>query len=85
MNVKPTDKVDKQLKKLPKNIQDKARKAFKQLSEDPYHPALNSKKMVGTSHFEARIDYHYRFIYTVTPDLIWVVAVGQHDEGLGKK
>ncbi len=84
MKVIPTGKADKQLRKLPKHIREKARKAFKYLSENPHHPALNSKKMSGDQ-FEARIDYHYRCIYVVLPGTIWVLAVGPHDEGLGKK
>jgi mRNA-degrading endonuclease RelE of RelBE toxin-antitoxin system len=85
MKVFPTEKASKQLRKLPRSLQEKARKAFIQLSRDPHHPSLNSKKMVGTSRFEARIDYHYRFTYEVAGNTIWVRAVGQHDEGLGKK
>jgi mRNA-degrading endonuclease RelE of RelBE toxin-antitoxin system len=85
MTVKPTPRAEKQLQKLPKSIQDKARKAFHHLAEDPHHPALYSKKMTGYPYFEARIDYHYRFVYTVTLDVIWVLTVGQHDSGLGKK
>jgi len=73
------------LRKLPKSVQEKARKAFLQLSRDPHHPSLNSKKMIGTYPFEARIDYHYRFTYEVSADTICVRALGQHDDGLGKK
>ena len=41
--------------------------------------------MAGFPYFEARIDYHYRLIYQVVEDTIYVVAVGMHDTGLGKK
>lgn len=41
--------------------------------------------MIGTYPFEARIDYHYRFTYEVSADTICVRALGQHDDGLGKK
>jgi mRNA-degrading endonuclease RelE of RelBE toxin-antitoxin system len=85
MTVRTTDKAKRMLKKLPTKIQDKAEKAFEHLANDPFHPALNSRRMSGTPYFEARIDYHYRFIYSVVEDVISVVAIGQHDEGLGKK
>jgi mRNA-degrading endonuclease RelE of RelBE toxin-antitoxin system len=85
MIIKLTAKADKQLRKLPKNIQEKTKKAFINLSEDPHHPALNSKKMINFAYFEARIDYHYRFIYVVDKTIVWVIAIGMHDSGLGKK
>ncbi len=85
MRVDLTEKATKQLKKLPKHTQSKARKVFVQLSESPHHPALYSRKMAGLPYFEARIDYHYRLIYQVVGDAIHVIAVGIHDTGLGKK
>jgi mRNA-degrading endonuclease RelE of RelBE toxin-antitoxin system len=85
MTVWLTPEAKKQLQKLPKNIQEKARKSFHLLAEDPYHPSLNSKRMKGFDRFEARIDYHYRLTYIVERDNIYILSVGPHDEGLGKK
>ena len=85
MTVEPTEKAKRQLKKLPKHIQAKVGKVFLQLAENPHHPALYSRKMAGLPYFEARIDYHYRLIYQVVEDTIYVLAVGMHDTGLGKK
>ena len=41
--------------------------------------------MRGEDKFEARIDYHYRFTYKIESEDIWILSVGPHDEGLGKK
>jgi Txe/YoeB family toxin of Txe-Axe toxin-antitoxin module len=44
------------------------------------------KKLAGEKDkFEARIDYHYRFVYSLEGDVIKIHSLGQHDEGLGKK
>lgn len=85
MTVEPTDQAKKLLRKLPEGIRKKANKVFRLLADDPHHPSLYTKKMVGVDRFEGRIDIHYRFTYIVQNDTIYVLSVGQHDAGLGKK
>ena len=85
MTVEPTDHAKKLLKKLPKDIQKKAKKAFHLLADDLHHPSLYTKKMVGVDRFEGRIDIHYRFTYIVQNETIYILSLGQHDRGLGKK
>jgi mRNA-degrading endonuclease RelE of RelBE toxin-antitoxin system len=85
MTIELTEHAQKLLKKLPENIQKKAEKAFVYLADDPHHPALNTRKMSGVKRFEARVDIHYRFTYLVEGDTIYILSVGQHDRGLGKK
>lgn len=41
--------------------------------------------MSGSSNFEARIDIHYRFAFQMEADIIYILVIGPHDEGLGKK
>lgn len=41
--------------------------------------------MKGSSFYEARVDYHYRFRFVIQAEEIVIVTVGMHDEGLGKK
>lgn len=43
------------------------------------------KKMSGKDIFEARIDVHYRFTFSIKEHTIIILSVGMHDEGLGKK
>ena len=41
--------------------------------------------MGGQDSFEARIDLHYRFTFKIEEDKIYILTIGSHDEGLGKK
>ncbi len=74
-----------QLVKLPKQIQKKANKQFIFLLTNYKHPSLRTRKMGGSSIFEARIDIHYRFTFQVEGEDIYILIVGPHDVGLGKK
>ena len=76
---------DKQLKKLPREIQRKFIKQLNFLLKNPQHPSLRARKKSGTNIYEARIDDHYRFTYLFESDEATIVTVGPHDEGLGKK
>ena len=85
MNIKFTNKAEKQYKKLPQTLKDKARKQFHFLLDDYRHPSLHTRKMSGLTHFEARIDKHNRFTFEVIEKTIFILSIGPHDEGLGKK
>lgn len=74
-----------QLSKLPKQIQKKANKQFTFLLANYRHPSLRTSKMGGENVFEARIDIHYRFSYKLVAEEIYILTIGQHDVGLGKK
>lgn len=78
-------KFKKQYKKLPLILQKKFTKQLKFLVENSRHPSLRIKKMEGTDFFEARLDYHNRFVYKIVVNEIRFYAIGPHDEGLGKK
>lgn len=80
-----TPRFKKQLRKLSPVLKKKFEKQLAFLVKNPQHPSLRTKKMGGTEFFEARLDYHNRFIYRVTEDEIWFYSIGPHDEGLGKK
>lgn len=79
----PTAK--KQKEKLPKMILKKFYKQSSFLLVNPFHPSLRARKMVDGERFEARIDISYRFTYTTEGDRVWILSIGQHDKGLGKK
>lgn len=85
MSIGLTKKAEKAYKKLPLSIKKKADKQFMFLITKQNHPSLRARKMQGLPHFEARIDYHYRFIFSTKGDEIIIIAIGPHDEGLGKK
>lgn len=74
-----------QLSKLPKQVQKKANKQFTFLLLNYRHPSLRTRKMGGANIFEARIDIHYRFSFQVEGENIYILTIGPHDVGLGKK
>jgi len=76
---------DRQLQKLPKEIQRKFIKQLNFLTQNPQHPSLRARKKSGTNIYEARIDHHYRFTYLFELNEATIITVGPHDEGLGKK
>lgn len=75
----------RQYQKLSNIHRKKFAKQLSYLTENPKHPSLRSRKMAGAEKFEARIDRHYRFTYIFTDNEIWLLTIGPHDEGLGKK
>lgn len=80
-----TTKARKQQRKLEKRIQAKFMKQLLLLIDDFNHSSLYTKKMSGIKRFEARIDYHNRFTFSIKEHTIIILSVGMHDEGLGKK
>lgn len=85
MNIIVSPKAEKQLFKLPRRIQKKIHRQFSFLISDYRHPSLFSRKMGIRNIFEARIDIHYRFTFQIEGENIYVLTIGPHDEGLGKK
>ena len=85
MNITVSPKAEKQLSKLPQSIQKKTHRQFAFLISDYRHPSLFSRKMGGQNIFEARIDIHYRFTFQIEEENIYILTIGPHDEGLGKK
>lgn len=85
MNLVVSPKARKQLSRLPKAIQKKTKRQFIFLINNYRHPSLHTRKMGGSNAFEARIDIHYRFTFQIIEDEIYVLTVGPHDEGLGKR
>ena len=80
-----TGKFKKQFKKLPQTLQKRFNNKLSILISNPNHPGFYSRKMGGVNHFEARLTEHYRFTYAVIESEIWLLTIGPHDEGLGKK
>lgn len=74
-----------QLADFPKQVQKKAHKQFSFLLINYRHPSLRTRKMGGENHFEGRVDLHYRFTFIIEEENIYILTIGPHDEGLGKK
>lgn len=74
----------KRFKKLHPLLKKKFEKQLMVFLSNPRHPSLRTKKMQGYDLFEARLDYHNRFVFKIIDDEIWFYSIGPHDEGLGK-
>ncbi|HBQ50742.1 TPA: hypothetical protein DD690_02035 [Candidatus Daviesbacteria bacterium] len=85
MILKFAKSAEKNYRKLSLNIQKKADKQFELLLTNYRHPSLRSRKMGKGDVFEARIDRHYRFTLQVLEGEMYILTIGPHDEGLGKK
>lgn len=85
VEVQLTERAEKSYTKLPLHIKKKASRQFENLIGSPHHPSLRVKKKQGENIFEARVDYHYRFTFIVEEKTLWILSIGPHDEGLGKK
>lgn len=72
--------------RLPQNIRNKTDKQLQFLLQDLRYPSLQTKKVQGLEDvWEGRVDRHYRFLFMVKEDIILLITIGPHDEGLGKK
>lgn len=86
MKIAKTESFVKGYQKLPKSIQNKADKQFILLCNNLRHPSIRAKKLEGyLDMWEGRINRSYRFIFQIENDIIILVRIGPHDEGLGKK
>lgn len=81
-NIRKTDKFEKRFNKLPLNIRKKFVKQIHFLVNDFNHPSLHTKKKQGSDEWEARVDYHYRFTFLVEGNILVMLSIGMHDEGL---
>lgn len=85
MVIRLSKKAEKNYKKLPKTIRTKADKKLNLLLKNYRDPSLYTKKMSGKDLFEARIDIRYRITFYEERNIIYIINLGPHDEGLGKK
>lgn len=85
MTLRFSKKAEIDYAKLPHSIQKKADRKFALLITNYRYPSLRARKMSGRDSFEARIDLQYRFTFEIKSDTIYILTVGPHDEGLGKK
>jgi hypothetical protein len=57
---------------LPALVQRQARSAYQRFRSDPFHPALNFKKVVAPDIYSVRISLGYRALGQMTgTDIVW--------------
>lgn len=71
---------------LPHEIQLLVDKSLLFLEENPKHPSLRIKKILGTSEkiFEGRVSRDYRFTFQIEKDIYLLRRVGPHNRALKK-
>lgn len=80
MKVHILDDFRREFARLPKRIQEKARKSLEQLEENPFHPSLHTKRMRGVKDvWESRVTLSYRVTFSWKGGDIWLRRVGTHD------
>lgn len=69
---------------LPREVLKKLDKALRFLSENPRHPSLQTRPVLGQPGvYEGRVDKSYRFTYERLPGDVFILrTVGKHDETL---
>jgi mRNA-degrading endonuclease RelE of RelBE toxin-antitoxin system len=80
-----SDQFNRSYRQLPRPIQDKAVKAFRQFRENPAHPSLGVKKVKRTPGiWEGRVDYFWRFTFKYQTSengdpVCYFLNIGRHE------
>ena len=81
MRSRTTVKFREAFAKLPQDIQEQARKSYRQFKQDPWYPALHFKKIHGgISIYSVRVGSGYRAVRQKTKDAIVWFWIGSHEE-----
>jgi mRNA-degrading endonuclease RelE of RelBE toxin-antitoxin system len=74
----------KSYRRLPKEVREQARKAYRLFRDNPQHPSLNFKPIhPNEPYFSARISLGYRTVGIMVDDLIvwfWIGSHGEYDK-----
>jgi mRNA-degrading endonuclease YafQ of YafQ-DinJ toxin-antitoxin module len=83
MELLRSDSFRRDFKQLSAEIQDRAKKQFGLLLENPFNPSLRTKKMEGKwgkmGVYEARVTRGYRFTFKIKGDTYLLRRIGPHD------
>jgi mRNA-degrading endonuclease RelE of RelBE toxin-antitoxin system len=77
-----TEEFEKRYRKLPSAIRIRARKQQAIFSENPFHPSLNTEKLIPRAKevWSFRIDKKYRILFRfVDGNTVLFLTVGPHD------
>ncbi|OGX04996.1 MAG: hypothetical protein A3G87_10370 [Omnitrophica bacterium RIFCSPLOWO2_12_FULL_50_11] len=80
MHLEATQTFIRRYKKLPSDIQDRAKKALELLQSNPGHPSLGHKKMAGQRDiFDLRVSQNYRITYQKIGTTAYLRKIGTHN------
>lgn len=76
-----TSRFRKLFERLPADIKQQAREAYKLFKQDPYHPQLHFKQVHQKQPiYSARVTYRYRTIGILESDVIVWFWIGSHED-----
>ncbi len=79
MNVRYTDRFERQYRSLPEPLKVKVDKQVRLLAENLRHPSLRAKKYdEARGLWQARVDRRYRFYFEVEGDMCTLLSVIPH-------
>lgn len=79
MNVRYTDRFERQYRSLPEPLKAKVDKQVRLLAENLRHPSLRAKKYdEGRGLWQARVDRRYRFYFEVQGNTCTLLSVIPH-------
>jgi mRNA-degrading endonuclease RelE of RelBE toxin-antitoxin system len=75
-----TPRFRKFLERLPEDVRQQAREAYRLFAQDPYHPKLHFKQVHSKRPiYSARVSYRYRAVGTLEGEVIVWFWIGPHD------
>jgi len=76
-----TRRFRKLLERLPADIKQQAKEAYKLFKQDPYHPQLNFKQVHQNQPiYSARVTYRYRAVDILEDNAMVWFWIGSHDD-----
>ena len=88
MRSKTTKAFRKRLGSLPEEVQEQARRAYRQFAADPYHRSLQFKRVYTSEPlYSARVSKGYRAVAQVDGDVavwFWIGSHADHDSLLAR-
>jgi len=85
VRVARTERFKRAYRKLSRENRERARKAIRQLVEDPRHPGLRVKRIKGTRNvWEARVSRSCRLTFEAQGDTYLLRNIGEHNKVLKK-
>lgn len=83
MKVARTERFKRAYRKLSPENRKRARKAIRQLLENPRHPGLRVRRIKGTRGiWEARVSHSCRLTFEIQGDTYLLRNIGEHDDVL---
>ena len=81
MNSRTTERFWREFARLPAEVQEQARAAYRLFQQNPYHPSLHFRRVHQTEPvYSARVGLHYRAVGVVEGNTIVWFWIGSHAE-----